>query len=292
MFDVAGSFELRERFGVYVVQERRSPGGDFQRFYVAQAFFDPLPAPDVDIRLPFAVDASETGDQKPASIEIHADRQTVMSSIRDDVELDFFDISDIPNDHSWILAHACSAENTVFPHNSDFDQLSPAIEQALGLKVRPQRVTMSQAFVGTTVEVRVVRESSRGDQEIDQARAFYRRQASDRIISLMEDGQMRELIEIKEDAEIDVGGVLREDEDVSVITFIDRNGNGLYDTDDLAFEVDLDLGSVALPPCNDEGSPPLRFEACSDGDDVVVEVDLSGATNPTLIQEAWWSFAE
>lgn len=296
--DVSRNFELRERFGVYVVQERRSPGADYQREYVARAFFDPLPAPNVDIRLPFAVDASETGDQLPATLELHADRQLVRDAIRNDVDLDFFEISETPADHSWILPHACSAESTLFPHDPVFDQLAPAEERAFGLKVIPDctEETFSdclgvfQEFVETTIEVRVVRESSFGNEEVDQARAFYRRGGADRSILLIEDGEMREVRDIKEDAEIDLGGVLAE-EDVTVIVFMDRNGNGIYDSDDIAVDVDLDLGTSALPDCDLEGSPADGRDACNDGDDIVVEVPLIGANNnPTLIQEAWWNY--
>lgn len=291
--DVSRSFELRERFGVYVVQERRSPGGDYEREYGARAFFDPLPAPNVDIRLPFAVDASETNDQLPATLELHADRLTVMLATRDDIDLDFFEFRQIPTrQHSWILPHACSAENTEFPHNSQFDPLQPAEEEPLGLKVRPSRATQFQGFVQTTIEVRVERESDFEGQEVDQALAFYRRGAADRTIPLMEDGMMRDILDIKEDVEIDLGGVLPDDEDISVITFVDRNGNGVYDTDDFAVEVELDFATTGLPPCN-AGSPPARFRACSDGDDIIVEVDLEDETgnDPRLIQEAWWALA-
>lgn len=294
--DVSRDFELRERFGVYVVQERRSPGADFRREYIARAFFDPLPAPNVDIRLPFAVDASETGDQRPATLELHADVDLVRTAIRDGMDLDFFEFSD--NDHSWIFPHACSEEGTIFPHVRPFDPLEPADESDFGLKVVPDCTEemfsdclgVFQEFVDTTIEVRVVRESARGTEEIDQARAFYRRGGADRTILLMVDGEMREVRDIKEDAEIDLGGVLAE-EDSTVIVFMDRNGNGIYDTDDIAVDVDLDLGTTALPFCDDEGSPPDGDDACKDGDDIVVEVPLTNANNNrTLVREAWWTY--
>lgn len=252
--DISRNSQIRERFGVYVVQERRPAGGEFRRFYVARAFFDPLPAPNVDIRLPFAVEASESGDELPATLELHADRQTLREGA------DFFEISEISDDHSWILPHACGAEGILYPHNSDFDQLQAAVEGAFGLKVLPTTNDQSQFWVDTTIEVRVVRETIIDGAEVEQARAFYRRgRATD-----IENAGLDE-------AEIEVGEVLREDENVSVIVFFDRNDNGIFDEGgpDLAFEYDVEPADGAIPRCEATAEPVCL------GDDNEINVEVS-----------------
>ena len=267
--DISELSAIRERFGVYVVQDRLQPSGEFQRFYFARAFFEPLPSPDVDIRIPFAVEASQTREELPATLELHGDRQT----LRDGA--DFFEISTIPADHSWAFPHACSEEGTVFQHTTDFDQLEEASEQAYELKLRPATPEDAQFWVNNTIEVRVVREAIIDGVEVNQARAFYRRGNATDIADATID-----------DAEIDMGGVLRETEDVSVIVFVDRNGDGNFDVStDVALETTLELDRAALPRC-DDAAPP-----CLDIDAVVLEFTLDGIspTGSTLIDGPWWN---
>lgn len=279
--DISRDTQARERFGVYVVQERRPPGGEFQRFYVARAFFDPLPAPNVDVRLPFAIEVSGNSDELPMALELHADRQTVRSG-----DADFFEISDIPDDHSWVLPSACAFEGSLYPHNSDFDQLEPAVEGAFGLTIRPPSTSdQSQFWVDTTIEVRVVRETIIDGAEVEQARAFYRRGAATDIPDATTD-----------DAEIEVGEVLREDENVSVIVFFDRNGNGVFDESgpDFAFEYDVEPADEAIPRCGTTTEPVCLGDG-DDDDAVLIDVslaqeDIDALNEPSLIDGAWWTY--
>lgn len=167
----------------------------------AVAIFDPLGAPNLDLRMPNAVRPRTSVDQGLAAIEFFAD-------------FDGTPGFSFPGDHTWVLEDACTSGPEVFPHGTDFTPVR--LEQGVGSSVGLRLCGIPERLGRAAVELRVTRliptedPDDAGDEVVDQAIGFYR------------------LDDISRRAEgIVIPGIANLDQDLVVDVVLDVNRNGL-----------------------------------------------------------------
>jgi len=108
---------VRDTFTVRLVQD--APNGEGSPSLLAQAIFEPLVNPNVDLRMPDAIAPLTNPEQDRASLDFFAD----------------FDgsggYSGPPDDHTWRVEDACINGPDLFVHNLDFANLPDPSKPAL-----------------------------------------------------------------------------------------------------------------------------------------------------------------
>lgn len=244
-----------------------------QRRNEAVAVFDPLGAPNLDLRMPGAVRPRTNPNQGLASIDFFADF--------DDTE------GFSAGDHTWTLDDACTTGPELFPHNTDFTAIREPVSQGAAIGVRfcdlPPRLSRAAVEVRVT---RILPDETNPDEVVNQAIAFYR---------LDDAGRRPEGITIPRVANVDF--------DLLVEVVADLNGNGVFDGTDLAWSYrhsrDAQIRCTDVAILNRTTFCPIvspmmlpRVPACVHEGNLVVILDNAFENNEesTLSSGPWFQF--
>lgn len=242
----------------------------------AVAIFDPLGAPDLDLRMPNAVRPRTSADQGLAAIEFFADFDGTAGF-------------SFPGDHTWVLEDACTSGPEEFPHGIDFTPVR--LERGEGSSVGLRLCSVPDRLPRGAVELRVTRlvptedPDDAAEEVVDQAIGFYR------------------IDDISRRAEgLVIPGVANLDQDLVVDVVFDNDRDGVFESpgDDAWTFVhkgqeprpceDLRLDRLGCPNLTMMGGDPLP--ACVNDTDLIVILAPQLSTpnrTSTLRHPSWFS---
>ncbi len=243
----------------------------------AVAIFDPLGAPNLDLRMPNAVRPRTSADQGLAAIEFFAD-------------FDGTPGFSFPGDHTWVLEDACTSGPEVFPHGTDFTpvRLERGVGSSVGLRLcgEPERLGRPAVELRVTRLIPTEDPDDAADEVVDQAIGFYR------------------LDDISRRAEgFVIPGIANLDQDLVVDVVFDNDRDGVFDSsEEEAWTFvhdgqeprpcgDLRLDRSGCPNLMTLGGNPLPACVNDTGNLVVILAPVLSTPNrtSTLRDPSWYS---